>query len=131
MGLRSLISVSRATIAGAQDDETIEAMNNPNWTKQVNLDAERLPAERPVERTAAAIPVTEDELEAYRFRGTPIRRTVSPVARQPLAASHQGVHRHALPASPTERALAPNEVEAEDPDSEKATAKVPRTPLLR
>jgi hypothetical protein len=70
-------------------------MSNPNWNKQKNMNAGRPQADRALESNPAAIPVTEDELEAYRFRGTPIRRTASLVVPQPLPVSHPNNDSHA------------------------------------
>jgi MoxR-like ATPase len=83
-------------------------MNNPNWNKQLNPNVRRLPTDRPVEPSAAANSVTEDELEAYRFRGTPIRRTAAPVS-QPLPAPHHGNGANGSTGSPNERIQAINE----------------------
>ena len=58
------------------------------------MNAGRPQADCALESNAAATPVTEDELEAYRFRGTPMRRTVSPVVPQPLPVSHHGNGSH-------------------------------------
>ena len=80
MALRSLISVSRATIDGAHDDEEIDAMHNLKWKKQTKPNAGLSQANRASGRSGAAHPVTEDELDAYRFGGTPIRRTMPPVS---------------------------------------------------
>jgi MoxR-like ATPase len=87
------------------------AMNNPNWNKQSNPNADRLTADRPVEHAAAANDVTEDELEAYRFRGTPIRRNVTPVVPQRLPALHYGNGNgtHSPAGGPNERIQAINE----------------------
>jgi len=84
-------------------------MNNPNWNKQSNSNTGRLSADGPVENPAAAKSVTEDELEAYRFRGIPVRRTVAPVVTQPLPAPHHGNGAHASAGSPNERIQAINE----------------------
>jgi MoxR-like ATPase len=84
-------------------------MNNPNWNKQSDPNGGRPSADRPVERAAAANYVTEDELDAYRFRGTPIRRSLSPVVSQPLPAPHHGNGAHASAGSPNERIHAINE----------------------
>jgi hypothetical protein len=62
-------------------------MHNLNWKKQTNLSAGSPQGLRNEKSSTATNPVTEDELDAYRFRGTPIRRTVSPVAPEPLPAS--------------------------------------------
>jgi len=84
-------------------------MNNPNWKKQTNPNGERLTADRPVQHNAAASHVTEDELDAYRFRGTPIHRNISPVVPQPLPAPHHGNGAHGSAGSPNERIQAINE----------------------
>jgi len=84
-------------------------MNNPNWNKQTSMNAGCPQAERALESNAAATPVTEDELEAFRFRGTPTRRTVSPVVPQPLPVSHHGNGSHNQPGGPNERIQAINE----------------------
>jgi MoxR-like ATPase len=84
-------------------------MNNPNWNKQSNPTMGRLSTDRPVEHSAAASAVTEDELEAYRFRGTPIRRTVTPIVPDPLSAEHPGDGARASAGSPNERIQAINE----------------------
>src|SRR3974390_2278764 len=86
----SLITRNRAAIDDAHKDETDNAMNNPNWNKQSNPGADRLTSGRPIEQAAAAKAAPEDELEAYRFRGTPIRRNVAPVVPQPIAAPQYG-----------------------------------------
>jgi hypothetical protein len=65
-------------------------MHNLNWKKQVHLNAGPPQASRAEQSSATAAPVTEDELDAYRFRGTPIRRAVSPVAPKPMPASRPG-----------------------------------------
>jgi MoxR-like ATPase len=83
-------------------------MINPNWNKQSDPNAGRLSADSPIEHNAAASSVTEDELDAYRFRGTPIRRTAAPVVPQPLPAPHHGNGGHAA-AGPNERIQAINE----------------------
>jgi MoxR-like ATPase len=92
------------------------AMNNPNWNKQSNSNRDRLTAERPVEHAAAGNVVTEDELEAYRFRGIPIpvRRNGGPVAPQPLPVPQHGNGNgnngaHPAAGSPNERIQAINE----------------------
>jgi MoxR-like ATPase len=84
-------------------------MNNPNWNKPSNPNAGRLSAEYPVEHAAAASAVTENELEAYRFRGTPVRRNASPILPQPLPVPHHGNGVHAAAGSPNERIQAINE----------------------
>jgi len=66
-------------------------MNNPNWNKQPNPNADQLTADCPVEHAAAAKRVTEDELDAYRFRGILVRRKVAPVVPQPRSAPHHGI----------------------------------------
>ena len=70
-------------------------MSNLNWKKQTDPNKGRPDTDRAFESNAAARAVTEDELEAYRFRGTPIRRPVVPVVPQPLPGSHQGNGGHA------------------------------------
>ena len=72
-------------------------MNNPNWNKQADTNVGRSQADRAFENNAAANPVTEDELEAFRFRGTPIRHPVSPAVPQPMPAPH---HRNAGSVTP-------------------------------
>jgi MoxR-like ATPase len=84
-------------------------MNNPNWNKQTDMNSERLQAPRVFESNAAAPPVTEDDLEAYRFRGTPVRRPVSPVVPQPQPAPHPGHGNNAWPGGHNERIQAINE----------------------
>ena len=65
-------------------------MNNPNWNKDTEMHGGLSPASRAAEGSAPANAVTEDELEAYRFRGTPVRHPVSPMVPQPLPASRPG-----------------------------------------
>jgi len=84
-------------------------MNNPNWNKQSNSNMNRPSADCPVGHTAAANYVTEDELDAQRFRGIPIRRKVMPVVPQPLPVAHHGNGGHASAGSPNERIQAINE----------------------
>jgi len=84
-------------------------MSNTNWNKQTNMIAGRREADRPLESNAAASAVSEDELEAYRFRGTPIRRAASPVVPQLLPVSHQSNGGHGFPGGPNERIQAINE----------------------
>jgi len=89
------------------------AMNNPNWSKKTNLNGDM--AERPVEQAAATNVITEDELEAYRFRGVPIpvRRKGAPVVPQPQPAPEHGNGNgngaHPASGSPNERIQAINE----------------------
>jgi MoxR-like ATPase len=73
-------------------------MSNPNWNKQADLNAGRANPGRPAESHTAASPVSEDELEAYRFRGTPIPRAA--------AAELRG---HGAGSGPNERIQALNE----------------------
>ncbi len=54
-------------------------MNNPNWNKKTDVSTPRSHAATGKENGPGAQPVTEDELEAFRFRGTPVRRAMSPV----------------------------------------------------
>jgi MoxR-like ATPase len=84
-------------------------MNNPNWNKQTDLNSERLQAPRAFESNAAAPPVSQEELEAYRFRGTPVRRPVSPVVPQPLPVPHSGHGNNTWPGGHNERIQAINE----------------------
>jgi len=65
-------------------------MNNPNWNKETDMNAGRPHTDRALDSSATGPAVTEDELEAYRFRGTPIRRPVTPLVPQPLPGSHNG-----------------------------------------
>ena len=65
-------------------------MNNPNWNKETDMNAGRPHTDRALDSSATGPAVTEDELEAYRFRGTPIRRPVPPPIPQPLPGSHNG-----------------------------------------
>ena len=65
-------------------------MNNPNWNKETDMNAGRPHTDRALDSSATGPAVTEDELEAYRFRGTPIRRPVPPLVPQPLPGSHNG-----------------------------------------
>ncbi len=105
MAVWSLKTVIRATIDDARNDKVnTKSMTNPNWNKQTNLTAGRREADRAMETKAAASPVTEDELEAYRFRGTPIQKPVSPVA-----APHHGNGSHGSPGGPNERIQALND----------------------
>ena len=80
-------------------------MNNPNWNKQANPTAERGDADRTFESAAAASPVTEDELEAFRFRGTPVHKTVP----QPLRAAQHGNGSQDSPGGPNARIQAIHE----------------------
>jgi MoxR-like ATPase len=89
--------------------ETESYMNNPNWNKESDMNVGRPPVSRAVESPAAAPPVTEDELEAYRFRGAPVRRPVSPVVPQPLPAAHYGHGNNGLSGGHNERIQAINE----------------------
>ena len=66
-------------------------------------------ADRALGSNAAATPVTEDELEAFRFRGTPMRRTVAPVGPQPLPVAQHGNSSHGIAGGPNERIQAINE----------------------
>jgi hypothetical protein len=84
MVVRSLISVIRAIDDNALNAKATDAMHNLKWTKQTDPNAGPSQADRAKKSSTAATPVTEDELDAYRFRGTPIRRAVSPVGPQPL-----------------------------------------------
>ena len=84
-------------------------MNHPNWNKQTSVNAGWPQADRALGSNAAATPVTEDELEAFRFRGTPMRRTVSPVVPQPLPVAQHGNSSHGIPGGPNERIQAINE----------------------
>ena len=124
MALLSLMSVSRAPMDDAHDDEESDAMHNPNWNKQTNMSSGRPAADGAIESQVAATPVTEAELEAYRFRGTPIRRTVARVSRQPMPASD---HRNGSHVMPDERVQAISQAEAENPGSKGTAAKAPKT----
>jgi MoxR-like ATPase len=84
-------------------------MNNPNWNKETELTAGRPQAARPFESNAAATPVTEDELEAYRFRGTPLHRAAAPLVPQPLPAPHPGHGGNGRPGGHNDRIQAINE----------------------
>jgi MoxR-like ATPase len=53
-------------------------MSNPNWNKQTDISAQR-PHAAAVPDNHHAQPVSEDELEAYRFRGTPVHRATPPM----------------------------------------------------
>jgi hypothetical protein len=88
MALWSLISVTRAMLDDALNAERTDAMHSLSWKKQMNLSAGPPQADRAGKSRAAATPVTEDELDAYRFRGTPVRRSKSPVEPEPLPVSH-------------------------------------------
>ncbi len=68
-------------------------MNEPNRNKQVNLHAWRLQSARIPDSRTNAEPITEAELEAYRFRGNPIQRSVSPGLAQPSPSSLQFARR--------------------------------------
>lgn len=52
-------------------------MNNPKWNKQAKRNA--ILREAGDGLPTATAPVTEAELEALRYRGTPIRRPAPPV----------------------------------------------------
>jgi MoxR-like ATPase len=86
-------------------------MNNPSWNKQSNSNAGWPSADRPVENATTANYVTEDELDAHRFRGVPIRRNVPPVVPQPMPTSlyGNGNATHVAAGSPNERIQAINE----------------------
>src|SRR5881296_3748482 len=84
-------------------------MKNPNWTKQAAANATGLDAQPTMQNSATTMPVTEDELEALRFRGTPIRRTLSPIVPQPVPASHYTNGTHSPPGSHNDRIQAINE----------------------
>ncbi|MEI7939860.1 MAG: MoxR family ATPase [Verrucomicrobiota bacterium] len=84
-------------------------MNHPNWNKQTSVNAGWPQADRALGSNAAATPVTEDELEAFRFRGTPMRRTVAPVGPQPLPVAQHGNSSHGIAGGPNERIQAINE----------------------
>lgn len=68
-------------------------MKNPNWNKQAILDAARRSPGHRVEDQRPARAVTEDELDAYRFRGTPIRRRVARSVRPPSLLPEPGTGR--------------------------------------
>jgi hypothetical protein len=121
---------NRATIDDAHHDERIDAMKHPNWKKQTNMNDGRPQADHAVERNAVATPVTEAELEAYRFRGTPIRRTVSPIVPQPPPASPHGDSRHGLPGKPNERLQPISGADEKHGGSENITGKAPKTPRV-
>jgi hypothetical protein len=57
---------SKRPLAPHSNDEQLKTsfMKNPKWNKQTDPHLKHL------------LPVTEDELDAYRFRGTPIRRRI-------------------------------------------------------
>lgn len=74
------MSVIRATIDDAHDNDETDAMHNLKSNTQTKPSAGLSQADRATERSSAAHPVTEDELDAYRFGGNPIRRTVPPVS---------------------------------------------------
>ena len=82
-------------------------MNNPNWSKKTDVSSQRPHAAGP-ETNSAAQPVTEDELEAYRFRGTPVRRAMSPALPQTPAPAF-GNGSHPVAGSHNERIQAINE----------------------
>ena len=84
-------------------------MNNPNWNKESETGVGRPQVSRAVESPAAATPVTEDQLEAYRFRGTPVRRPVSPVVPSPLPAPHPGHGHNGRPGGHNDRIQSINE----------------------
>ena len=84
-------------------------MNSPNWNKEREMTAGRPQAARPFESNAAATPVTEDELEAYRFRGTPLHRAAAPLVSQPLPAPHPGHGGNGRPGGHNDRIQAINE----------------------
>jgi MoxR-like ATPase len=86
-------------------------MSNTNWNNQSDPNPGQPSAGRSVEHAAAANHVTEDELEAYRFRGVPVRRSVPPVVPQPLPAPHHGNGNgnYASGGGPNERIQAINE----------------------
>jgi MoxR-like ATPase len=63
-------------------------MNSPNWNTETDRTAGGPRAPRPFQSPAAATTVTENDLEAYRFRGTPVCRPAAPVVPQPLPAPH-------------------------------------------
>ena len=74
-------------------------MSNTNWVKLINMNAGRHEADRALHSNAAASAVTEDDLEAYRFRGVPVHRLVS----------HHGDGSPGAPGEPNESTQAINE----------------------
>ena len=56
-----------------------------------------------------AAPLSEAELEAFRFRGTPVRRPVPPAVPQPLPVAHQGHSSGSSPRGHNDRIQAINE----------------------
>jgi len=82
-------------------------MNNPDWNEEIEVSAARPSIAASFESTAVARPITEDELEAYRFRGAALRRPLAPAVPQPLPAPHpahgnngRAVGRHAAQVPP-------------------------------
>ena len=65
-------------------------MNNPNWNKHTETAAERRDGTAVFGGIATAKPVSEAELEAFRYRGTPIRRQVPPAVPAAPPAPHPG-----------------------------------------
>jgi MoxR-like ATPase len=84
-----------------------QSMNNPNWNKKTDMTAQRPNAGAGPENNTAA-PVTEDELEAFRFRGTPVRRAMAPAMAQPASPVY-GNGSHPVAGGHNERIQAINE----------------------
>jgi hypothetical protein len=77
-------------------------MKNPNWIKQLSLAAAERPDIRPLESPSPARPLTQDDLDAYRFGTKPIRRPAVAVAREPHSAGADSPGSAPSPASPNE-----------------------------
>jgi hypothetical protein len=109
MPLWSLISVMRVIIDDVHDRKKMEYMSNPNWSKQSKANARLPQPDASLPRLPAAVPVTEDELEAFRFRGTPIRRILPPASGQPAPSSNHAPDHDSSPAAANKPTPAANE----------------------
>jgi len=78
-------------------------MKNANWTQQPDLNPPRLD-----DGHAGTAPVTEAELEAFRYRGTPIRRPAPTMVSPAPFASHHDLS-HPAPGGHNERIQTINE----------------------
>ncbi len=78
-------------------------MSNTNWTKQAANDTSRREGNGAYAATATMAPATETELEAIRYRGTPLNRPA------PSAAANHNYTSPAIPGGYNERIQAINE----------------------
>ncbi len=65
-------------------------MNSSNSNGQAPADPGHAPNAAASEKKTVAKPVTQDELDAYRFRGAPVRRVVAPAGAQMPPAKSEG-----------------------------------------